>query len=79
MKKCILIHVNDAKEEVLHDKDFLYVERFPKTEKIIEDYLSKGYEVKQIIPSYAPSTQKEGNYTFYVSGITIYFEKVELD
>ena len=79
MKKCILIHINDGKAEELHNGDFMFVERFKKTEEIINKYLSQGYEVKQIIPNYSPSLQGEENFTFYEAGITIYFEKTDFN
>ena len=75
MKKCILIHINDGNTEVLRNGNYMFIERLPKTEEVIEQYLSQGYEVKQIIPDYSPAEQGEGNFTFYKGGITIYFEK----
>lgn len=65
MKKCILIHINDGNAEVLQNGNFMFVERFIKAEEIINKYLARGYEVKQIIPNYSPSQQGEGNMTFY--------------
>lgn len=75
MKKCLLIHINDGSPEELQNGNFMFVERFPRAEEIIEKYLSQGYEVKQIIPDYSPALQGEGNPTFYQTGITVYFEK----
>ena len=79
MKKCILLHINDGKAELLHNGNFMLVERYVRAETLIEKYLAQGYEVKQIIPSYQPATQGEGNYTFYQSGITVYLEKDAAD
>ena len=75
MKKCVLIHINEGHKDVLQNENFMFIERYTKTEEIIEQYLSQGYEVKQIIPEYSPEEQGEGNYTFYKSGVTIYFER----
>lgn len=75
MKKCVVIHVNDGKPEELHNGDHMFIERFPRTERIIEEYLAKGYELKQMIPDYTPAMQEEGNFTFFKGGVTIYFEK----
>jgi len=79
MKKCILIHINDGNAEVFQNGNHMFVERFLQTENIIENYLSQGYEVKQIIPDYSPAQQGEGNLTFYKGGITVYFEKYTSD
>lgn len=77
MKKCILVHVNDGEPEILRNDDRMFIEHFMRAEKVIEDYISQGYEVKQIIPDYEPSVQETGNFTFYKSGMIIYFEKDE--
>lgn len=79
MKKCLFIHINDGKPEVLQNGNHLFVERFFKTEEVIEHYLAQGYEVKQIMPDVSPAEQGAGNYTFYKGGITVYFEKDESD
>ena len=55
MKKFILIYINDGNAEVLKNGNSIFVERFIKTEEIINKYLLQGYEVKQIIPNYTSS------------------------
>lgn len=75
MKKCVLIHINDGNADVVQNGNRMFIERFTRTEEVIEQYLSQGYEVKQIIPDYSPAEQGEGNFTFYKGGITLYFEK----
>ena len=79
MKKCILIHINDGNAEVLQNGNFLLVERFVKAEQVIEEYLSQGYEVKQMIPDYSPVKQADGSYAFNKGSVTIYFEKSDPD
>ena len=51
------------------------MEDYPWAEKIVNRYLEEGYEVKQMIPIFDPAIQREGVYTFYRSGFTLYLEK----
>lgn len=55
--------------------DYLLVEEFPRTAEIINKYLADGFNVKHIIPSFMPSVQETGNYTFYKDDIMIYLER----
>lgn len=77
MKKCKLIQINDGNERKLKNGNRLYVSEYSKAEEEIERYLNQGYEVKSITPTYNPSTQEEGNLTFYLGGVVVYLEKEE--
>lgn len=74
-KECKIIHINDGREETLFNGNFLFVEEWPATAQIIQKYLDAGYEVKKIIPDFTPAIQKEGSYSFYKTGMTVYFER----
>ena len=73
MKKCIILHINDGKPKTIRNGDFLFVENFPRTEKILNKYLAAGFEVKWIIPDYGPTMLSFGR-AFSHSGILVYLE-----
>lgn len=79
MKACKLVHIHGGNEVEVHNGNFLFVEEFPETDDIIQQYLAEGYEVKQIIPDVTPAIQEEGAFTFYKGGIVVYFEKEEAE
>ncbi len=79
MKKVIILHINDGNSEVATNGNRMFVETFPKAQSEIEKYLNEGWEVKQMIPEVTPSVNKEGAYSFYKSGFTIYMEKESQD
>ncbi len=76
MKKSVVIHINDGNPETLRNGERLLVERYYKTEEIIEQYLSEGFEVKHIIPDYTPAPA-DADIAFYKTGIIVYLEKEE--
>lgn len=76
MKKIAkLITVNDGNRKVVHNGDFLFVKNYPRTEKIISIFLSHGWTLKDIIQCVNPARQREGEYTFYLGGWDLLFEK----
>jgi len=75
MKKCKIIHINDGTAQVTTNGSGHFVEEYPWSEKLIDDYLNQGYELKQMFPNYTPNIQEEGMYSFYIGGFTIYMEK----
>ena len=75
MKKVKILHINDGNSEVVTNGDRMFIETFPKAQNEIEKYLNEGWEVKQMIPEVSPAINKEGAYTFYESGFTVYMEK----
>lgn len=77
MKKCKLIQINDGNENELKNGNRLYIAEYNKAEEEIEHYLNQGYEVKSIAPTYTPTTQEKGNFTFYLGGVIVYLEKEE--
>lgn len=75
MKECKIVHINDGNPIVVENGGRFFVEEYPGAEKYIESYLEEGYEVKQMIPTVMPNIQKEGSYSFFVSGFTFYLER----
>lgn len=75
MKKCKIIHVNDACPKELFNANRHFIESFPWTEELIDSYLNQGYEVKNIISNYAPNDQEEGSLSSFIDGFTLYLEK----
>lgn len=79
MKKCKLIHINDGAAETLENGNFHFVEEFTWAEEYLNQYLRQGYEVRQMIPEVTPAIQRNGTYSFYKSGFTVYMEKEVAD
>lgn len=75
MKKCKIIHINDGTSKVTTNGDRHFAEEYPWAEELIEGYINRGYEVKQMIPNYTPNVQKLGEYPFFIGGFTVYMEK----
>lgn len=75
MKTCKIISINDGKYKTIQNGDYMFIKEMPRAEKIIEEYINDGYEVKQIFSTYDPAIQEEGNYTFYKGGVIVYLEK----
>lgn len=75
MRKCKILHINDGTAKVITNGDRHFVEEHPWAEDLIEGYLNQGYEVKQMIPNYTPNVQKNGEYSFFIGGFTVYMEK----
>ena len=79
MKKCKVIHINDGTASVLENGNFRFVEEFNFTESYLNDLLSKGWEVKHMVPEVMPAIPSDGSYSFYKSGFTFYLEREESD
>ena len=78
MKKIVkLVHVNDGEKNEVNNGDFLLVENYPRTEKIISAFLSEGWTLNSITQQVTPAVQKQGAYTFYMGGFNLLFEKEE--
>ena len=76
MKKIVkLVHVNDGEKNEVNNGDFLLVENYPRTEKIINAFLSDGWTLNSITQQVTPAVQKQGAYTFYMGGFNLLFEK----
>lgn len=75
MRKCKILHINDGTAKVITNGDRHLVEEHPWAEDLVEGYLNQGYEVKQMIPNYTPNVQKNGEYSFFIGGFTVYMEK----
>ncbi len=76
MKKIIkMVHVNDGDSRVMHNGDFMFVETFPRGEKIIEAFTNNGWTLVNRTQVIKPAIQKEGVYSFYMNGWDLMFEK----
>lgn len=75
MKKCKIIHINDRTARVITNGENHFVEDFPWAENLLNEYLSQGFNVKHMVPNVTPNVMKEGCYTFFIGGITVYLEK----
>ena len=75
MKDCKIIHIHDGKGKNIKTEKFFSVEELEESEKILNNYLAQGYEVKHIISNVSPNILKEGNWTFFKDGFTVYLEK----
>ena len=75
-----LITVNDGTPEIVQNGDRLFVETYPRTEKIITLFLNNGYSLVNMEPVYNPSTLEEGSFSFYRGRKELLFVKeVESD
>ena len=76
MKKIVkIVHVNDGDSQVMHNGDFMFVETFPRGEKIIEAFMNNGWTLANRTQVNKPAIQKEGAYSFYMNGWDLLFEK----
>jgi len=75
MKEVKILHVNDGHSKVIKNEDRMFIETFPYAQEEIEKLINEGWEVKQMIPEVTPAINKEGVYSFYKSGFTIYLER----
>ncbi len=71
MKRCRIIHINDGNPETINNGDWMFVESYTRAERILEEYINDGYEVKQMIPDITPADAGG----FYKTGFTVYLEK----
>ncbi|MCD7894555.1 MAG: hypothetical protein LUG60_12785 [Erysipelotrichaceae bacterium] len=76
MKKIIkMVHVNDGENQVMHNGDYMFVETFPRSERIIEAFFNNGWTLVNRTQVIQPTIQKAGNYGFYKDGWDLMFEK----
>lgn len=76
MKKLVkLINVNDGKAKEFQNGDWMHVETYPRTEKIISAFLSQGWELSSYTQRYRPAALESGNFAFYMEGRDLLFEK----
>jgi len=75
MKQVKILHINDGNSDVIKNEERIYIETFPCAQGEIEKLVNEGWEVKQMIPEVTPAINKEGVYSFYKSGFTIFFER----
>lgn len=72
MKISKVVRINDGNPEMLKNGGRLFVEEYPEMEKVINQYLQEGWEVKQIVSLYEPSDR---GIPFYIGGLIVYLEK----
>lgn len=75
MKECKILHIHDGDAVILENGNMHFLESYPWAENLLNDLLKQGYEVKQIIPQISPTSQEEGNWTFYKDGFIVYLER----
>lgn len=76
MKKLVkLISVNDGNCKVEQNGERLYIETYPRTEKIIAAFLSEGWTLMNRERIINPAQQKPRAYTFYLGGCDLLFVK----
>lgn len=75
MKVCKIIRIHDGKCETVQNGDFMFIETFPRAQKIINRMISEeGYEVVQVMPVYSPA-ERNDDLNFYRGGFVFYLEK----
>ena len=75
MKECKIINVHDGNPEKITEQPFFTVTEYFTAEKEINAFLNEGWEVKSATPHYSPNMIKEGNFSFYLDGMTFYLER----
>lgn len=76
MKKFVkLVNIHDGNSTALQNGERLYVETFPRAEKIISAFLSQGWELDSRTQRYNPAIQESGNFSFYLGGWDLLFIK----
>lgn len=75
MKICKLLHINDGNKLEIKNGDYLFVEEFPQSSRIINELLNDGWELRQMISDVTPNLLRDGCYTFFKGGVVLYFEK----
>lgn len=76
MKQCKLVHIHDGNSSEVCNGDRLFVETYPRVEKMLEEWVNEGWKVKSMIPQYMPGVQgTKGAYSFYLDGMIVYLEK----
>lgn len=77
MKFVKVISINDGghgKKE-LYNGNYFCAFSCNRIEAFLNSCLNHGYEIVQVMSSYSPALQEEGNYTFYTTGYTIVLSK----
>lgn len=74
-----LINVHDGNACEKQNGERLYIETYPRAEKIISAFLTNGWKLASQTPRYNPSILQDGNFAFYLGGWDFLFEKVVED
>lgn len=76
MKKIVkIVHVNDGDSKEMYNENFMFVETYPRSEKIIEAFLNNDWTLMNRTQVLSPAIQKAGSYSFYKDGWELLFEK----
>ena len=73
VEECKILHINDGSARTLENGNFHYMEEYEWAEKVLNEYLAEGYEIKQMIPCLTPA-RLDGGVAFYDTGFTVYLE-----
>ncbi|MCD7809397.1 MAG: hypothetical protein LUH02_08645 [Erysipelotrichaceae bacterium] len=76
MKKIVkIVHVNDGERQGMHNGNFMVVETYPRSEKIIEAFLNNNWTLMNRTQVIKPAIQESGVFSFYKDGWDLLFEK----
>lgn len=74
-----LISINDGNIYDHHNGDWLHVQSYPRTEKIVSTFIDEGWILQDKTPRYRPTPQQPGELSFYIGGWDFLFTKDVLD
>lgn len=76
MKKLVkLVNINDGNKKEVQNDERLYIETYPRAEKIISGFLNRGWELTSRTQRFYPAIQEKGKIAFYLGGWDVLFEK----
>lgn len=67
--------INDGQQKQLVNRDFLFMQEFPRVEAILSEFLSEGYTLQSCLQKVTPGTNQPGAYNFYLGGWDIILTK----
>lgn len=74
MKECKIIHINDGNPQQIKNANYLFVEEYLCASEIVNQYLEKGWEVRNMIPEFTPN-MRDSSPAFFCGGFTVYLER----
>lgn len=74
-----LVNIHDGEGKEHYNGDRLYIESWPRAERIIAAFLDDGWTLSNSAPRYNPSINQPGVYGFYLGGWEMLFTKVVED
>lgn len=79
MKLYKFITINEGNASQLFNGNFLFVEEYPRTQKLLEALAKAGWTIVSMNPVYTPNSLKTGSFSFYRGGFKYLFEKEAKD